>query len=137
MTYALKTSIPGMATAAIAALLAGCATAPYAEITGYAGASPDLDVASTIIVGVDGHLLMEERDFWRISPGAHDVLVATTRQREKTIPTSGELELLAAPCTRYYIVARHASGLDVTDWVPEVARTEPIKGCKSTGASGD
>jgi hypothetical protein len=117
-----------------ALVLSGCAARqPYAELTGRAGASPGLDISSVDITGIDGKLLFDKKTWREVTPGPHFVQVLTTRKVRRSDQQPAYLPLRAEPCMRYYIVARHASGLEAspTDWAPEIARVEPIEGCKA------
>lgn len=111
--------------------LSGCASKPYAELTGRTGASPGLDISSVDITGIDGQLLFDKKTWREVQPGPHYLQVLSTRKVRRGEQQPAYMPLLAEPCVRYYIVARHATGVDATDWAPEIARTEPIEGCKA------
>jgi hypothetical protein len=114
--------------------LAGCASSkPRAEVTGRIGASPGLDISAVDIIGIDGQMLFDRKTWRVLSPGPHQLQVLTTRKVRRGDQEPGYMFLLAEPCVRYYIVARHFGdvGSTATDWAPEVARTEPIEGCEA------
>lgn len=124
----MKVSISLLAALAVS----GCASRPHAELTGRTGGSPGLDISSVDIVGIDGKLFFDRKTWREVTPGPHHLQVLTARKVRRGDQQPAEMFLLAEPCVRYYIVARHASGLEstATDWTPEIARTEPIEDCK-------
>ena len=128
--FKMKISISLLAALA----LSGCASSkPYAELTGRTGASPGLDISSVDITGIDGRMLFDRKTWREVTPGPHFLQVLTTRKVRRGDQEPASMLLVAEPCVRYYIVARHASavGSTATDWAPEVARTEPIEDCKA------
>lgn len=122
-----------------AAVTAGCATSegggesPYAEP--YAFVEPG--IASTVrkeapafIHSIDGEIPVNSRYSIPVSPGKHVVAVyfssgAVAGSAEKH---RKEIDLEAAPCTRYRVVARYTSAVNPTDWEP-VVYSEMIGEC--------
>jgi len=120
-------------------ITAACATSegggesPYAEP--YAFVEPGLasttrKEAPAFIHSVDGQIPVNSRYSIPVSPGKHVLAVyfssgAVAGSAEKH---RKEINLEAAACTRYRVVARYTSVTNPTDWEP-VVYSEPIGEC--------
>ncbi len=118
----------------IAALLAaGCATepydAPYAILQTDIAPSADAHVIPVLINSVDGTTArLSNREVVR--PGPHQVKLDVGPRRGFKTATQHTFELVAAPCTRYYLAAR-LDTLVGQQWTPIVRSTEPLGECSA------
>lgn len=130
---------PFLAAVAAVLVLSGCATQrQYAAVTGRIGAAASFDTAGTAITGIDGQMYFDGKEEREIKPGFHALRVISTRENKSLGRASGMKErnpayvyLNAMPCMRYFVIARHESGALDSHWKPEIARAEPIDGCKA------
>ena len=110
-----------------AALLAGCASPPYARLEGERYYRTSLDTYPVIVSAVDGRSTSANIPVL-VEPGRHAVRVQalpTATQRFGEIRT---VTLDLAPCTRYWLVAVKSSPL-AADFDVKVDHSEPIAGC--------
>ena len=110
-----------------AALLAGCASPPYARLEGDRYYRTTLDTYPVIVSAVDGSSTSAHIPVL-VEPGRHEV-------RVQALPTStqrfGEIRTVTldlAPCTRYWLVAVKPSPL-AADFAVKIDHSEPIAGC--------
>ncbi|HYL23680.1 MAG TPA: hypothetical protein VEV21_04755 [Burkholderiales bacterium] len=125
----------------LAGLAASCATPPAYEQP-YAVFEPGTPSAArreipVLIHEVDGQIPVDARRQYGIpvQPGKHTVVVHFSSDSVEGAPQKHvrTLELDAAPCTRYRIVAHHAALVHV-EWEPVVYQ-EPIGECTAKFAN--
>lgn len=114
-------------------LATGCASTgntskPY-SIVDVISFAPSLDTHKAHILGFDGKLNFTDRPPHWIDPGFHTVLVATAyrgpqRQRNPELT----LYLLAKPCRKYFIAAKHECS-NCSNWEPIISKVQDIEGC--------
>lgn len=64
-----------------------------------------------------------------MTPGPHEVLVATLRKDMRGRHETGAIQMTIAPCQRVYLAARHESTLLVKPWQVVMKKVEPIAEC--------
>ena len=125
-----KTTIHRIAApAALAAVVAlgGCATNfHYSEVVGYKYFKTNIDTYPVAINTVDGRDYLGRAPVL-IDPGVRTIVV----QGPPTVANSNEtqtVQLVAKPCTRYYLVAQKPSRLE-SEFTVKIDYEEPIAGC--------
>jgi len=120
-----------------ATITAGCATtaeeSPYAEPYAFVEpgvASTTRKEAPAFIHTVDGQQPLNSRYSIPVQPGKHVLEVYFSSGSVAGSPEKHRkaVELQAAPCTRYRVVARYTSLVNPTDWEP-VVYSEMIGEC--------
>lgn len=121
---------------AAALLAAGCATTPYdqpyAIISTEIAPSADPLVHPVIVNRID------DRNAWPphapvVAPGAHQVTIDLPPRRGFPA-TQRTFEVVAEPCTRYYVAA-HLHSMAGQAWDPIVRSREPIGDCRAKFAA--
>jgi hypothetical protein len=116
-----------LSTLLAAALLAGCASPPYARLEGERYYQTRLDTYPVIVSAVDGSSTSAHIPVL-VEPGRHDVRVQALPNRVQRFGEIRTVSLDLAPCTRYWLVAVKTSPL-ATDFDVKVDHSEPIAGC--------
>jgi hypothetical protein len=119
---------PRIAAAALASLLAGCASSTgfhYSELVGQRYFKTNIDTYPVLILSVDGRSIVGTPI--QVDAGERSVLLQGP-------PTTVDLQLTQTmkldvkPCTRYYLVAVKQSPLQ-NEFTPRVDFEEPMPGC--------
>ncbi|HMN76219.1 MAG TPA: hypothetical protein PKC97_09150 [Burkholderiaceae bacterium] len=122
-----------IAAAALASLLAGCASSTgfhYSELVGKRYFKTNIDTYPVLILSVDGRSIVGTPI--QVDAGERSVLLQGP-------PTTVDLQLTQTmkldvkPCTRYYLVAVKQSPLQ-NEFTPRVDFEEPMPGCTSAPA---
>ena len=112
---------------AVAAVLAGCTSAPLSFINdGYVYHRQVLNRFPVRVVAIDGSYTAFRPV--PISPGMHSLLLAAAPVAGFRVPREKTYPINIAPCTRYYIAAQRTSPL-LQDWDLVVEETYPVAGC--------
>lgn len=125
----MRTVLLPLALLAAAALpaLAGPYDQPYALVE--SGYRSDVRKERPVLVNsIDGESTMRRRYSTPVSPGKHQVDVYFTTSTGPSAKHHRLLEIDAAPCVRYRIVA-HYDNLTHIEWAP-VIYSEPIGECE-------
>jgi hypothetical protein len=110
-----------------AAVLAGCASPPYARLEGARYFHTNLDTYPVIVSAVDGASTSANIPVL-VEPGRHAVRVQALPNGVQRFGEIRTVSLDLAPCTRYWLVAVKSSPL-ATDFDVKVDYSEPIAGC--------
>jgi hypothetical protein len=119
-----KSALPLMLTM----LCCACASTPYAMIDGTRGSRTNATEEDVMVVGIDNRLV-RPRGFMHVEPGFHTLYLATTRSDRRGEHVAQHFVLMAEPCMRYVISARHRNSIDREDWDLVFKSVEPIPGC--------
>jgi hypothetical protein len=113
-----------------ALILSGCASVPYAEISGDKGpARADQLEENVRIVALDGRAILEGSIHERIEPGKRMLTLASARRDPRRAAVGKLIPLEARPCMRYHFFARHESMTMVDPWQLVLKEAEPISEC--------
>ena len=110
-----------------AALLAGCASPPYARLEGERYFRTSLDTYPVIVSAVDGSSTSANIPVL-VEPGRHEVRVQALPTQTQRFGDVRTVTLDLAPCTRYWLVAVKPNPLSAAFDV-KVDYSEPIAGC--------
>jgi hypothetical protein len=128
----IASALPRIAAlAAVAALIAGCATTQdgFAYLTGQRWKKAELNTFDVIIISVDGTHYIERKDRpVMIDPGLRTIVVQGPPTAGFPYGEQRALKLDVQPCTRYWLEAKKQNALS-QDFEPRVNYTEPIAGC--------
>ena len=113
---------------AVAASLAGCATAPFSYIDGNRYFRTELNTFSVIVLNVDGR--SDIRNPVMVDPGRHTIMVQAPAAPGFSYGEMRPLTIDVKACNRYYLKAVKKNPLE-QEFVPEVDYVEPIAGCKA------
>lgn len=120
--------IASLLAAAPAALAASPYDTPYAIILTDPSPSADIHLRPVIVNRVDGETA-HFRNEAVVQPGAHKVTVDLPPRKGFHTATQATFDLVARPCTRYYVAAKLANSLSQA-WSPVVRSEEPIGECR-------
>jgi hypothetical protein len=112
-------------------LCCACASKPYAMIDGTRSSRTDASEEDVMVVAVDSRFV-PGRATMRVEPGFHYFYIATTRSNRHGEYNAQPFALLAEPCMRYVLVAKHRNSLSGENWELVVRSVEPIPWCTLT-----
>ena len=115
-----------LASIAAVAVLAGCATAPFAYIDGNRYFRAEMNSYSVIVLDVDGR--SDTRNPVMVEPGKHVIRVQAPPAPGFAYGETRAITLDVKPCTRYYLKAVKQNAVQ-QDFEPQVDYVEPIAGC--------
>lgn len=118
-----------------ACLLTGCATWPdgVAQLSGQRHFRATIDTYPVVVVKVDGESTPLHQAIVQVEPGPRRIVVESTVPGGLGPPRQQEIQLLVAPCTRYYLVAEKSAPF-LEKFTPRVDHQEPVPGCRKPTA---
>lgn len=120
-----------------AALVAACANTPDAAVhsQGYAIVDftrtqpDDPTIAPAALLALDGQAFINGKAREHVAPGFHYLRVMSSRLGQNARMESMPFAIQAAPCTRYFLAARHPVRQTPKQWKVVVIGEEPIDYC--------
>ena len=109
------------------------AQAPSAIIDGRESDRTDNLSYPVKIVAINGKAYWDGRDFMEIEPGFNYIELATTNESRGGRVTTNPFPMMAKPCVRYLVSAKHERATDARRWAIRVVE-EPIGGCEAPAA---